>query len=119
MACTHGNLGGDAQNQRLRMSIVALSVGLFLSVVLLESGLAAAYRGILFIPFFAAAFGAYQGLYRTCSFAARQGVRVTDQGEEVVANPAELDRMRSEGRKIVLSSVATAVAATLIVVLLP
>ena len=119
MACTHGNLGDRAQSQRLRMSLVLLSIALVLCVVLRETGVAPVYRSVLFIPFFASAFGAYQGLFRTCTVAARQGVRVTDQGEEVVADPAERGRMRAEGRKILLRSLATAAAATALVVLLP
>jgi hypothetical protein len=119
MQCTGGNLGCGAQNSRLRMSLVALSIGLGLSVVLMESGAPAFARAVLFFPFFIAAFGAYQGLFRTCSFAARQGLRLADHGEEVVSSPVERERMRREGRKVVLGSVATAVAATAMVVLLP
>src|SRR5262245_16913631 len=117
--CTRGNLGDRAQNSRLRGSLIALLVGLSFCVVLLESGAPAVYRWSLFAPFFAAAFGAYQGLFRTCSFAARQGVRVTDQGEEAVGDPGERARMRREGRRVLLGSVATAAAATALVALLP
>ncbi|HTE53440.1 MAG TPA: hypothetical protein VK698_21445 [Kofleriaceae bacterium] len=119
MPCTHGNLGANAQNRRLRMSLVALLVGLGLSVVMMQSGAPTAARWVLFFPFFSAAFGAYQGLYRTCSFAAHQGVRLADHGEEVVVDPAERDRMRREGRRVLIGSLATAAAATAMVVLLP
>lgn len=119
MRCTGGNLGCHAQNSRLRMSLFALSIALALSVVLMESGAPSLARAILFFPFFIAAFGAYQGLFRTCSFAARQGVRLADHGEEMVTSRQERDRMRREGRKVFLGSLATAVAATLAVVILP
>ncbi len=101
------------------MSLLFLAIALVLSVLLRESGVAAIVRSVLFIPFFASAFGAYQGLFRTCTVAARQGVRVTDQGEEVIADPAERSRRRVEGRRILLGSLATAAAATALVVLLP
>jgi hypothetical protein len=117
--CTRGNLGDRAQNSRLRGSLLALLVGLSASVVLLDSGAPAAYRWLLFAPFFAAAFGAYQGLFRTCSFAARQGVRLTDHGQEEVGSAEERARIRREGRNVLLGSIATAAAATAILVLLP
>lgn len=119
MACTRGNLGANAQNTRLRMSILALLVGLALSTVMLRSGAPAAARLILFIPFFGAAFGAYQGLFRTCTFAARHGMRIDDHGEEAVVDPDERARMRREGHRVLLGSIATAATATLMVVLLP
>ncbi len=119
MPCTRGNLGANAQNRRLRMSILALLVGLVLSTVMLRSGAPAAARLVLFIPFFAAAFGAYQGLFRTCTFAARQGMRIDDHGEEVVVDRDERARMRSEGQRVLLGSIATAATATLMVALLP
>lgn len=119
MPCTRGNLGANAQNRRLRGSILALFVGLVLSAVMLRSGAPAAARVVLFLPFFAAAFGAYQGLFRTCTFAARQGMRIDDHGEEVVVDPDERARMRTEGRRILLGSIATAATATLMVALLP
>jgi hypothetical protein len=119
MPCTHGNLGDHGQNQRLRGSVVALAVGLGLSVWMLGAGIGAPLRLLLFLPFFAAAFGAYQGLFRTCTKAARDGVRLADHGEEVVVDPAERAQMRRDGRKIVVSSLATAAAATAMMVLLP
>lgn len=119
MACTRGNLGANAQNRRLRMSILALLVGLILSTVMLRSGVPAAGRLVLFFPFFAAAFGAYQGLFRTCNFAARHGLRIDDHGEEVVIDLAERARMRGEARRVLLGSIATAATATLMVALLP
>jgi hypothetical protein len=117
--CTRGNLGDRAQNQRLRGSLIALLVGLSLAVVLLDSGAPALYRWLLFPPFFAAAFGAYQGLFRTCGFAARQGMRLTDHGEEEVGDADERARMRREGRNVLLGSLATAAAATALLVFLP
>jgi hypothetical protein len=101
------------------MSLFALLIALALSVVLMESGAPAFARAVLFFPFFIAAFGAYQGLFRTCSFAARHGLRLADHGEEMVTSQPERDRMRREGRKVFLGSLATAVAATSMVVLLP
>ena len=82
-------------------------------------GVAAPYRLGLFLPFFVATFGAFQGLHRTCNHAARMGVRITDQGEEVIGNPEEIARLRKEGRSVMFTSFAAAAAATLTVVLLP
>ena len=119
MACTHGNLGDQAQNRRLRGSLVALAVGLGLSILMLRAGIGTPLRLMLFLPFFVAAFGAYQGLFRTCNMAAREGVRLTDHGEEVVVDAAERARMCRDARKVLVSSLATAAAATAMMVLLP
>lgn len=118
MACS-GNLGDRAQNARLRMSLVFLALGLGLAVLLIRTDAAAGYRALLFVPFFGAAFGAYQGLFRTCTYAAKHGVRLTDEGEERMANPADLARVRKSGRAVILSSFLTAVMATLVIVLIP
>lgn len=119
MSCTHGNLGDQAQNLRLRGSLLALAIGLALSVLMLRAGIGTPLRLLLFLPFFVAAFGAYQGLFRTCTAAARQGVRLSDHGEEVVVDAAERARMCRDARKIMVSSLATAAAATAMMVLLP
>jgi len=119
MRCTGSNLGDQGQNARLRLSLIALVVALALSVGLVESDAPPVLRAILFVPFFIAAFGAYQGLFRTCSFAARHGMCVTDQGAESVGDAAERDRLRRDGRKVVLSSFATALVATATAFLLP
>jgi hypothetical protein len=112
MSCTHGNLGDRGQNNRMRMGIFGLVVGLTLTVIMIRADVAPIYRTLVFFPFFGAAFGAYQGLYRTCTFAAKQGVRETELGIEPVANPAERERARADGRRIVFNSFATAAAAT-------
>jgi len=54
-----------AASARLRHGVVALAVALALGVALVESGVPAIWRLTLFVPFFFAAAGFYQGLYRT------------------------------------------------------
>lgn len=115
-ACSIGNLGDKAQNSRMRMGIVGVGVGLLSAVLLVQLGLPPAARLALFVPFFFGAFGAYQGLFRTCTYAASQDVRVTDGGEEKLLDSGDRERIRREGRKVMLSSLATATAATLVCV---
>ncbi len=101
------------------MGVVALGVGLLASVVVVRLGLPTGVRALVFVPFFVAAFGGYQGLYRTCSGAAAQGVRITEHGEERIVDPAERESARAEGRRVLWRSVLTAAAATLAIVLVP
>jgi hypothetical protein len=110
--CTHGNLGDRAQNSRLRMALVFLSLSLILEVYLIRIDAEPLVRTVLFIPFFGAAFGAFQGLYRTCSYAAKEGMRVTDAGQEIVADSQERELFKKRGRTVMALSFMTAFAAT-------
>ncbi len=101
------------------MGLIFLSLSLLLAVYMIHAGVSPAVRGVLFVPFFAAAFGAYQGLFRTCTHAAKMGVRLTDQGDEPMASPDDLKRSRRDSRKVLIGSIATALVATLVVAAIP
>lgn len=119
MACTRGNLGDRAQNTRMRMGLIFLGLALLVAVWLIKIDASPFVRALLFIPFFAASFGAYQGLFRTCTYAAKLGVRESDAGVVPIADPNEILRARKDGRFVMISSFATALAATLVIVLIP
>lgn len=115
-ACSIGNLGDKAQNRRLRMGLVSVALGLVLAVVMVQTGASSLARLGLFVPFFFGAFGALQGLFRTCNGAASKDVRITDDGEEKLLESSDRERIRREGRMVVLGSFATAGMATLLCV---
>ncbi len=60
-----GNLSPGAASARLRAGVIALAVALALGVALVQLQVATPWRMALFVPFFFAASGFYQGLYRT------------------------------------------------------
>lgn len=116
-ACSIGNLGDRAQNRRLRLGLVVLGPALVLAVLLVHWGVPPLVRaGVLFIPFFIAAYGAFQGLFRTCTYAASQDVRVTDGGEEKLLETRDRERIRRDGRAVMVGSLLTASMATLLCV---
>ncbi len=102
------------------MSAAALVLGLGLSVALVQGELHRGWRLLLIIPFFFAAIGAFQGLYRTCPVHARQKTRVNELGEdEVVANPEEVQASKRLGARVFLSAMMSACTATGLVFFLP
>ncbi|MCA9553415.1 MAG: hypothetical protein KC933_25485 [Myxococcales bacterium] len=114
------NLKDHGQNARIRMGIVALTVALGAAVAVMEADLARPWRVVLFVPFFFAAFGAWQGLYRTCPGLVMRGTRETQEGDEVrVADPEQTRAARRLATKVMLGSVATAACATALLVALP
>jgi len=60
-----GNLTAKPTALRLRTGVVALSLALGLAVSLVHFQVAWGYRLLLFLPFFLAANGFFQALYRT------------------------------------------------------
>lgn len=113
------NLEGSGQNRRLRLGALGLAVALLASVVLVELGLPRLWRLTLFLPFFGAAFGAWQGLLRTCPILAHRGQR-EDHGEyAAIADPERQSAGRRLGRTVRWASVASAAIATALIAAIP
>lgn len=115
-ACSIGNLGDKAQNRRLRMGLIGLGFALLLAVFLVQLGVPAVARVGLFVPFFLGAYGAFQGLFRTCTYAASQNMRVTDAGEEKLLENRDRERLKRDGKMVMVGSVLTASMATVLCV---
>ena len=114
------NLGHTGQSRRLQLAAVVLAVALGLSVWAVQADASRWMRALLFVPFLFAAFGAVQGLYRTCPMHARNGMRETESGEEErVAKKEDLAAGKRLGRHVMAGSFATALLATAFVVLIP
>ena len=60
-----GNLSARPTAARLRGGVVFLALALILAVALVYAQVPWAYRLLLFLPFFVAANGFFQALYRT------------------------------------------------------
>lgn len=115
-----GNIGHAGQAKRLRMSGLVLSAGMVLAIVLVKGDYPVWTRAFIFIPMLIAAAGALQALNRTCLIASHKGVRFMDDGGvHLVAEPAERDRLRKEGRKLFAEALALAGVATGILFFIP
>ncbi len=60
-----GNLDVPGTSRRLRFGVIALAVALAIAVAMAKADVSIGYRLLLILPFFAAASGFFQGLYRT------------------------------------------------------
>jgi hypothetical protein len=60
-----GNLSPVAASNRLRGGVIMLTLGLVMGIIFAKTEIHLGYRALLFLPFFLAANGFYQGLYRT------------------------------------------------------
>lgn len=107
-----GNLDAAAQDQQMRIGLLALAGALVVAILLAKSGASPAYRALAFLPFFFAANGVLAALYRVCGFTAMAGRRLTADGAEVVADRAELTGQRRAGLRVIVLSAALAALAT-------
>lgn len=106
------NLGDGPQDSRLRVGAIAFAFGLVLAVILLELHAPHTLRLLLAVPFFAGATGLYQGLFRTCSGLAAQGMRDSGDGPTPIADRDELRRVRRTAMILTLCAVLSAALAT-------
>jgi hypothetical protein len=114
------NLGTGAQNIRLRSSILTLAAAIGVAVFMIHSDVPRVWRLALFIPFMLSTFGAVQGLYRTCPGHANRHTRVNEANEvEVVAGEEEIRRTRRLATHVMGATFLSALAATLVVFLMP
>ena len=107
-----GNLDPNAQDQQLRVGLVALAGALVVALLLVQSGAAPVVRAAAFLPFFFAAYGVLAAFYRVCAFTALAGRRMTADGAEKVADRTELSAQRRAGVRVLVLSVALAALAT-------
>ena len=111
-AAQRGNLDARAQDNQLRLGLVALAMALAVTAFLTRIEGASAYRWVMFLPFFVAANGVLAAFYRTCGLTAFAGRRMTAEGAELVADRAELSAQRRIGLRVLGLSVGLAGLAT-------
>ena len=114
------NLESSGQNVRLRMGVAMLGLSLLGTVLIVQSGLHWAWRILLFMPFFMAAFGAWQGLFRICPGLAFKGVRENAAGgEDRIGRQRDLVQARRMARLVLGGATATAMLSTAVVTFIP
>ena len=102
------------------MGVVLLGLSLLGTVLIVQSGLHWSWRTLLFLPFFMAAFGAWQGLFRVCPGLAFKGVRENlAGGEDRVGRTADQAEARRNARLVLGGATVTAMVSTVLVVLIP
>lgn len=114
------NLASLGQNFRLRMGVLVLGASLVASVIIVKADVHRGWRAALFVPFFMAAFGAWQGLYRVCPDLAFRGVREDRTGaEDPIGRPQERASVRCIARRVLLISTLTAGLLTAVLIAVP
>ncbi|MGF1509458.1 MAG: hypothetical protein ACFB9M_08150 [Myxococcota bacterium] len=117
--CGH-NLGEKGTNQRLRVAILMVTVGLGLACWMVQADLPWLARIVCFVPFFLAALGATQGLFRTCPMHALKRTKEDDRGRtDPVMSPEEWRAAKKLARQVWMTSLFLATMATLSVLVLP
>lgn len=106
------NLSDTNVTRRLRVGIVMLMVALALAAVFEKLDASPLTRLWLFLPFFLAENAFFQAIHKTCGFSAMKGMRHTAEGDERIADRAELDACRCRGRLQLMHSLCAAAALT-------
>lgn len=106
------NLSDANVTRRLRVGIIMLMAGLILAAAFEKLNAAPLTRVWLFLPFFLAENAFFQAIHKTCGFSAMKGVRHTAEGDERIADRAELDACRCRGKTQILHSFCAAAVLT-------
>ncbi len=114
------NLEQSGMDSRLRLGVVMTGIALLSTIWVVQSDVHRMWRLLLFLPFFMATLGAWQGLYRICPAMAMKGVREGVGGcEERIGRPQEREASRRIARLVLAGSVGTALFSTIVVLFLP
>jgi hypothetical protein len=113
------NISTAERRRRLISGIVALVIGLAVSVALMLTGANHWWRLLLFLPFAGAASGFFQWHDKTCvGLAARQSRKLGEQAEKI-EDAAELAQVRRQASRVQLKSLAAGIGLMLITLVLP
>jgi hypothetical protein len=113
------NIGPLQRRKRSRWGAQLLAATGVAGGLLVVSGAARGWRGLLLAPFWAAALGVFQARAETCVALARRGLRDMDTGPELIRDAAELSRVRRQAGKVYLRSFLLAAMLTAVLLTLP
>jgi hypothetical protein len=111
-----GNLGPKQKRRRLFFGVLMFSLASIAALGMMGLEVPPFFRGIVFVPFFAAMLGFFQAKERTCVLYAAQGIQNLDRGPEKVENPELSNRLRRQAQKILLQAALAAFGLTLLCV---
>ena len=113
------NISTEERLKRLRFGAIAFMVAIAILAVLMGTGANPWWRLFLFLPFMGAASGFFQWRDKTCvGLSARQSRKLGDHMEKI-EDAAELAQVQRQANRVQVKAFATAVALTLIVLVLP
>ena len=110
------NIGGEGIGNRLGKTTYAFAFTLSVVVVMRALSAPTWSFAVLFVPFTGCFLLAYQAMWKTCTFLASRGMRDVGDGHECIADPTEVARLRTRGRRITAYVVASAAVSTALVV---
>ena len=113
------NIGPREQRKRRLLGIVALTVGVATSFVLVVYGAPRLSRAIIFFPIWIAGLGLMQAREKTCIALAARAMRNMDAGEESVEDAELIAQLRDKARRINRRAVITALAVTALALAFP
>ncbi|HEX6273672.1 MAG TPA: hypothetical protein VFZ53_11545 [Polyangiaceae bacterium] len=113
------NIGPKERAKRLRIGVIVLLTGAFVSAALLLAGADRPWRLVAFIPFWAGATALFQVYEKTCIALAARNVRNLDDGEVAVGDSDERRQIGRQARRVRLEGLATALVLTLALFALP
>jgi hypothetical protein len=106
------NIGPAQRRRRLHGGIASGAAAAGLALFLIAIGAPRAWRLLVAFPALGAGLGIFQARAQTCVALAARGLRNMDDGDRAVADAGELDRLRTQSRRVYLQALALAAVAT-------
>jgi hypothetical protein len=113
------NIGERERRKRRVLGMVALTVGVAASFVLVASRAPRPLRLVVFFPVWIAGLGLLQSRERICISLAARGVRNMDAGEEQIEDESLIAELRARSRRINRRALLTAAVITLVTFAFP
>jgi hypothetical protein len=113
------NIGPRQRALRMRFAIGSFIAGDLLSLALILTHAAHAWRLTAFVPFAAAAIGLLEAQQRTCVLLAAKRARNMDDGEKPVTAPDFLRQIARQSRRVMVQGIAIGLLLTLALWLVP
>ncbi|MFL6228260.1 MAG: hypothetical protein ACJ741_05740 [Pyrinomonadaceae bacterium] len=113
------NIGERERRKRRVLGMVALTVGVAASFVLVATRAPRPLRLVVFPPVWIAGLGLLQSRERTCISLAARGARNMDAGEEQIEDEDEIAELREKSRRINRRALTTAAVITLVTLAFP
>jgi hypothetical protein len=103
------NIGPRERQRRLVGGFLFLAIAACVAGCLFWFEAPQLWRLLVFLPAWASAIGFYQVKEKTCVALAARGLRNMDAGDERIADPDDLARVRAQSRRVHIRSVLSAV----------
>jgi hypothetical protein len=113
------NIGRKERLRRQRIGLVSLAATAIAVVLLLALDTPRVWRVLVFLPLIVATLSLFQVRAKTCVALAARGMRNMDEGNEAIADPAELQAVKAQARRVNLQASIAAAAITAVLVALP